>query len=80
MPYNKEQVQELGRQIVALGQAVSDGVDVTDVNAGMDVLAAFMGASDEFQADLDAAVLDMVAGMADAAATLRQNPPTTGKQ
>ena len=77
MAYNKEQVQTLGQKIVALGQAVSDGVDVTDVNMGMEVLAAFMSASDEFQTDLDAAVLDMVAGAADAAATLRLNPPTS---
>lgn len=75
MAYNKDQVQALGTKLVALAQAVSDGVDVTDVAAGMEVLQAFMAASDEFQADLDAALLDMVSGAAGAAADLRRNPP-----
>ncbi|RKZ20201.1 hypothetical protein DRQ50_00145 [bacterium] len=74
MAYNKDQVQALGAKIVDMVNAVADGVDVSDVSVGMDLLAAFMSASDEIATDKDAAVLDIVAGATSAFADQRRNP------
>jgi hypothetical protein len=77
MAYDKTQVQALGAKVVDMVKAVADGVDVSDVSVGMELLTAFMAASDEISSDTDAAIFDIIAGAADAYATERRNPPAT---
>ena len=74
MAYDKTQVQALGAKVVAMVNAVADGVDVSDISVGMELLTAFMSASDEISADKDAAILDVVAGAASAYADQRRDP------
>lgn len=76
MAYDKQQVQALGAAVVDLIEAVADGVDVTDVGVGMDVLGKFMAASDELSSDKDAALLDVAAGIASTAADRRRDTET----
>ena len=74
MAYNKDQVQALGAKVVDMVNAVADGVDVADVSVGMELLTAFMSASDEIAADKDAAILDIVSGATSAFADQRRDP------
>ena len=72
--YNKAQPQALGGAVVDMVNAVSDGVDVTDMAVGMKLMAAFKAAKDEIQGDKDAALLDILAGAASAFADQRRTP------
>ena len=74
MAYSKEQVHALGAKVVDMVNAVADGVDVSDIAVGMELLTAFMAASDEIAADKDAAILDIVAGATSAFADQRRDP------
>ena len=65
MAYNKAQVQEVGAAIVGVIDAVKDGVGVADLGAAMTLMTAFAAASDEFKGDTDAAILHLVAAIAD---------------
>ena len=71
--YNHNQVKAVGARLVDLAYALSDGLDISDSDEGVALLTAFMNAADEFQGDLDAAVLDLLSGAADAWARARQN-------
>lgn len=73
--YNKAQLNALGVRLVELVDAVADGLDVTDVAVGINVLRAFMEAADDFALDKDAALLDVLAGAAGAAADRRLSLP-----
>lgn len=68
--YDKAQVQAVGAALVAAGVTVSDGLDVSDINTATALGAAILSAANEFQADKDAAVFDLVSGAANALADL----------
>ncbi len=60
--FNPEQCKNVGKQLVEAGNAVSDGLQAKDMGEGMDVMAAIMGAADEFQTEKKAALLLVIAG------------------
>lgn len=72
--YNKEQVQAVGSAIVKTIEAVKDGVDVSDVGTAIELMTAFAGAADEFKGDTDAAILHLVASIADGIGDARVDP------
>lgn len=72
--YNKQQAQDLGAAIFETIEAVKDGLQPHDTGAAMNLLGKFTAASDEIAADPDAAVLDIVAGLASAVADSKRNP------
>jgi hypothetical protein len=65
MAYNKAQVQDAGKAVLATIDAVRDGLDATDVTAAVGLLTAIAAAADEFRDDTDAAILHLVATIAD---------------
>lgn len=72
--YNKEQVVAAADAIVATIDAVKDGLDAADVGAAVTLLTAVAAAADEFKGDTDAAVLHLVAAIADRIGDQRVNP------
>lgn len=74
MSYDKEQARALGVEAVRTVVAMSDGLQTPDVATFIGLGTALMSAADEFQSDKDAAFLDMIAGAADYAATLKLAP------
>lgn len=76
MAYNKPDLTVLGKAIVKMAYAVGDGLDVTDVAVGMELLQAFMSAANELREDTDAALLHTLAAAMDDVGDKRINPPT----
>ena len=62
--YNKQQAQDLGAAIFDTIMAAKDGLQPEDAGAAMTLLTAFTSASDEISTDTDAAVLDIISGLA----------------
>jgi hypothetical protein len=70
--YDKAQVQAVGAALVGAGVAVSDGLDVSDINSATTLGSAILVAAGDFQTDKDAAILDLLSGAANALADLRR--------
>ena len=71
--YNKAHVQALGDAVFQVIEAVKDGLQASDTTAAMTLLGAFTAASDEIVGDSDAAVLDLIAGLATKLADSRRD-------
>lgn len=72
--YSKSQAQELGISIFGVVEALKDGVQAEDAGAAMTLLSAFTTAADEISSDTDAAVLDIISGLASAFADSKRDP------
>ena len=70
--YDKVQVQAVGAALVGAGQALSDGLDVSDITSATTLGTAILQAAGDFQSDRDAALFDVVSGAANALADLRR--------
>lgn len=68
MAYNKEDAQNLGKELVELIHGLADGMGPDDMANAMETLSAGMAASDEIKSDTNAAVFDVLAGAASAQA------------
>lgn len=73
MAYNKAQVQAAGVAVLNTIDAVKDGLDASDVGAAISLLTAIAEAADEFKNDTDAAILHLVATIADGVGDDRVN-------
>jgi hypothetical protein len=74
MAYNKAHVQAAGNAVLQVIDAVKDGLDASDVGAAITLLTAITDAADEFRGDTDAAILHLVATIADGVGDDRVNP------
>lgn len=74
MAYDKTQVQAAGRAVLDTIDAVKDGLDAGDVAAAVNLLTAIAAAADEFKNDTDAAILHLVATIADGVGDQRVDP------
>jgi len=79
MPFNKEHAMAVGAKFVELADAVSDGVDVTDVQKLMELGTAFMAAADEFKNDKDAAIFYALSGATGKVGDMKLDPPVDGQ-
>lgn len=77
MAYDKDQVQAVADAVYDVVQAVKDGLDVSDMTAGMALMTAFMAAADEFKNDTDAAGLHMGARLMDRFGDSRVDAPAS---
>lgn len=73
MAYDKSQVQNAGKALVDVIDAVKDGLDAGDVTAAVGLLTAIAACVDEFKGDTDAAALHLVATVADIIGDQRVN-------
>lgn len=71
MAFNPEDPKQLGRDFFALIKGFGDGVGADDMAAAMTTLSSGMAASNELQADTDAAIGFIVSGIAEAWAQSR---------
>lgn len=73
--YDKAQVKAAADAIVDTIDAVKDGLDAGDVTAAVNLLTKVAACADEFKGDTDAAVLHLVAGIADRIGDQRMDTP-----
>jgi hypothetical protein len=74
MAYEKTQVQAVGDALLALVAAIRvDGVGIDDLDEAVMLLTALGGASDEFKADADAALLHLAGYILDRVGDTRVN-------
>jgi len=63
MAFERAALAELAQKLLDTVDAVSDGVDMQDVDEAVGLLTAFSGAADELKEDTDAAVLYLVSAL-----------------
>ena len=73
MAYDKVALAAVGGEIVDLVQALADGVDPEDATVIVGFLTMAVANLESIKGDFDAAILDILAGAASAAADLRRD-------
>ncbi len=75
MAYDKTKPVAVGHALFSLIEAVSDGVDMGDMDEFLAFTMSLSAAQAEMSQDTDAAVLHVLSGAADAFGDARINPP-----
>lgn len=71
--YQPEQPKAAGVALINLVYALKDGAGLDDIDEGVALLSSLAAASDEIQANPEAAIADIVSGAGDRFARLKQN-------
>ena len=77
MAYDKSKPVAVGKALVDLVDACSDGVGIDDMDEFVALMAALKAAQAEMSGDTDAATLHMISGATDAFGDKRVNPAVT---